>query len=97
MKLNFSIKTLIYFIICGLFMLMIFNGFLNNNTEKDYKFNGIVQKVTKKSFSPYPTIMVNNKEYTIEYIRWYDDGSIIEVGDSVEKTKGTLIMSLIKR
>lgn len=63
----------------------------------NFKFNGIVQKVTYKPFNYYPTITVNNKQYELEYIRWYDDGAIVEVGDSVIKNKGTIMMSLFKK
>jgi len=61
------------------------------------RFSGIVQKVSKEPFSSSQIITVNNKEYDLEYIRWYDDAAIVAVGDSVVKEKGTQMMSLFKK
>jgi hypothetical protein len=71
--------------------------FWTAHTNISAQFKGIVQKVAYPSFGYSPTITVNNCQYDLEYIRWYDDGAKVEVGDSVVKEKGTQLMSLIKK
>jgi hypothetical protein len=61
------------------------------------QFDGIVQKVSEKPFGLSQIITVNNKEYDLKYIRWYDAGATVAVGDSVVKEKGTQMMSLFKK
>jgi hypothetical protein len=91
MKKYFSYSLLVVFFI------YIFYGFYTAHVNISSKFNGIVQNVSYKSFSSSQTITVNNKQYDLEYIRWYDDGAIVAVGDSVVKEKGTQMMSLFRK
>jgi hypothetical protein len=62
----------------------------------NFEFKGTVQKVTQSS-GYNKIITVNNKDFDLEWVRWYDDLYKIEVGDSVLKQKGTQWMSLIKK
>ena len=69
-----------------------FKGFYYDYVQTNYQFNGIVQKVTYKSFVYHPAITVNNHQYDLEYIRWFDDADSLQVGDSVIKNRGTIMM-----
>ena len=84
---------IVLFIICA----YCYSGLYTAHINISSKFSGIVQKVTYKSFSYNPIITVNNKQFDLEYIRWYDDVAKVEVGDSVVKEKGTQMMSLFKK
>ncbi|MDB5156500.1 MAG: hypothetical protein JWR50_1207 [Mucilaginibacter sp.] len=71
---------------------------LNRGFEQiDYEFKGIVQKVIYKSSNNNPIIVVNNKQYDLEYLKWADDSKRIEAGDSVMKKKGSQMISLFKK
>jgi hypothetical protein len=39
----------------------------------------------------------NSKDDDLEYIRWYNAGEIVAVGDSLIKASGTQMMSLFKK
>jgi len=41
-------------------------------------------------------ITVNNKDFDLEWVRWYDGLTNVEVGDSVMKKKGNQWMEIIK-
>jgi len=62
----------------------------------NYEFSGKVQKVASSS-GYHKIITVNNKDFDLEWVRWYDDLTNIEVGDSVTKKKGVQWMSIIKK
>jgi hypothetical protein len=83
----------IAFILCA----YAFFSFYHSSKEINFEFNGQVQKVTYSSSGYNPTITVNNQQFDLEYIRWYDDEAKVEVGDSVVKQKGTQMMSLFKK
>jgi len=89
-------KYLGYSVVAILFIYVL-SGFYIAHVNISSQFNGVVQKVSKKPFSSSQTITVNNKDYDLEYIRWYDDAAIVAVGDSVVKEKGTQMMSLFKK
>jgi hypothetical protein len=89
-------KYLGYGVVAVLFIYVFF-GFYTAHVNISSQFNGIVQKVSKKPFSYSQIITVDNKDYDLEYIRWYDDAAIVAVGDSVVKKKGTQMMSLFKK
>jgi hypothetical protein len=80
-----------------LFFIYVSSEFYTAHVNISSQFNGIVEKISKKTFGSSQIITVNNKEYDLEYIRWYDDGAIVAVGDSVVKAKGTQMMSLFKK
>ncbi|NII83598.1 hypothetical protein [Pedobacter sp. SG908] len=80
------------FIFCCYWLLSAYDALKTTN----YEFNGLVQKVTPPS-GQYKIITVNNKDFDLEWIRWYDDLYTIEVGDSVIKKKGTQWMDIIKK
>jgi hypothetical protein len=77
--------------------IVIFKSFYNHYIQKNYQFNGTVQKVTYKSFVYHPTITVNNHQYDLEYIRWFDDADSLQVGDSVIKNRDTIMMLVIQK
>jgi hypothetical protein len=83
----------ILFIICAYCFFSLYHA----SKEINFEFNGTVQKVIYTSFSHNPIITVNNQQFDLEWIRWYDDGAKVEVGDSVAKQKGTQMMSLFKK
>ncbi|QNK61768.1 hypothetical protein H7F33_14555 [Pedobacter sp. PAMC26386] len=88
-------KYLLYsalFVFCCYWLLSSYDALKAIN----YEFNGKVQKVTPSS-GYYKIITVNNKDFDLEWVRWYDDLYNIEVGDSVIKKKGTQRMSLFKK
>ncbi|NRF39332.1 hypothetical protein [Pedobacter foliorum] len=61
----------------------------------NFEFKGVVQNVVRSSY--HKTITVNNNNFDLEWVRWYDDLYEIEVGDTVVKHRGTQWMSLIKQ
>ncbi|PWK80592.1 hypothetical protein LX99_01061 [Mucilaginibacter oryzae] len=89
-------KYLGYGIVAFFFIYVLFE-FYTAHGNINSQFIGIVQKVSKKPFSSSQIITVNDKDYDLEYIRWYDDAAIVAVGDSVVKEKGTQMMSLFKK
>ncbi|MGZ3754362.1 MAG: hypothetical protein ACXVAY_00115 [Mucilaginibacter sp.] len=80
----------------AIFFAYVCSGFWTAHINISSKFNGVVQKVTYKWFSYRPIITVKNKQYNLEYIRWYGDEEQPKVGDSVVKEKGNDTMSYFK-
>jgi hypothetical protein len=88
-------KYLLYFAVllfCCYWLINAYNAYKAIN----FQFKGRVQKVTQTS-GYYKIITVNNKDYNLEWVRWYDDLYKIEVGDSVFKIKGTQEMTIVKK
>ena len=83
--------------VAAIFFIYVLFEFYTAHVNISSQFTGIVQKVSKKPFSSSQIITVNNKDYDLKYIRWYDDAAIVVVGDSVVKKKGTQMMSLFKK
>ena len=90
-------KKYLGYIVVAIFFIYVCFEFYTAHVNISSRFSGIVQKVSKKPFSSSQIITVNNKDYDLEYIRWFDDAAIVTVGDSVVKEKGTQMMSLFKK
>jgi len=93
---HYSIKKYLLYGTLLVFCCYWFLSFYDALKAINYEFNGPVQKV-KPSSGYYKTITVNNKDFDLEWVRWYDDLYSIEVGDSVIKKKGTQWMDLTKK
>ncbi|ATP55110.1 hypothetical protein CPT03_00805 [Pedobacter ginsengisoli] len=88
-------KYLQYAVLVGFFCYWLLLGYKALRAI-NYEFNGRVQKVTSTS-SYYKIITVNNKDFDLEWVRWYDGLTNVEVGDSVMKKKGNQWMEIIKK
>jgi hypothetical protein len=91
-------KRLIYFCIGVFVCYWIFNCY-HAVKAVNSEFKGILQKVVPTPYGSgyHKTITVNNQDYDLTWVRWYDDLYTIEVGDSVVKEKGVQEMILIKK
>lgn len=90
-------KNIIFIIF--LILLVIFIGFglaLNQRASKinlAYSFNGTVEHIDYNN-KGYPNITINGEQYPLD-ITW-DYNHIIEVGDSLKKDSGEMMIKLVK-
>ena len=92
-----KIKKYLLYSALTVFIFYMASSFYKIFITQNYEFSGVVQNVTYTSNHYQPIITVNNKQYDLEWVRWYDDLYKIEVGDTVVKHKYDQHMALIKR
>jgi len=66
------------------------------NEEKNYSFNGVIEKAYYEKPKEIPHITIKGVEYDLCYLNYLDYDTIV-VGDIAIKKKGTLNFILIKK